>query len=108
MKKTIILMVCMMVSGLVQAASMTSAIRDEIKKNAELKWPGDYSMQAYQIEKETGAYEKFQAMDKPSSMSYSIFKMIKDNAERKWPADYSMQVYEVEKQIDGWIKINGK
>jgi len=108
MKKTMLLIVCMTVAGLVQAASLTSSIRAEIKKRAEQKWPGDYSMQAFQIEKEVAAFEKFQTLERPASMSYSAFDLIKSRAERKWPGDYSMQVYEAENQIDGWIRVNGR
>jgi hypothetical protein len=108
MKKLIVLTACMAIASMVQAASMTSAIRDEIKKQAVAKWPDDYSMQAYHIKDQTESFEKFQTLEKPASMSTSTFQLIKDRAERKWPKDYSMQLYDLKDQIEGWIKVNGK
>jgi hypothetical protein len=106
--KSAILILCIAIAGLVQAASMTSAIRDEIKKQAVAKWPDDFSMQAYHIKDQTESFEKFQTLEKPASMSTSTFQLIKDRAERKWPKDYAMQLYDLKIQIEGWIKVNGK
>ena len=108
MKKIMMTMACMMVAGLVQAASMTSAIRAEIKSAAERKWPDDYDMQAYEIKNQTESFEKFQTLEKPASMSTSTFQLIKDRAARKWPKDYDMQLYELKNQIEGWIQVNGR
>ena len=50
MKKTLLLIVCMAAALSVQAGKYLSAsIQKEIKTSAEQEWPGDYSMQAYEI-----------------------------------------------------------
>jgi len=99
----------MTLAGLVHAGqSLTSSIQTEIKKNAELKWPDDYSMQAYEIKNQTSDFQAFQSMEKPSSMSNSTFELIKSRAERQWPKDYSMQLYELKNQIKGWMTVNGR
>lgn len=108
MKKNILLAGCVAVALSVQSASMTSSIRDEIKKGAVSKWPDDYSMQAFEIKKQTEAFEQFQISEKPASMSNSTFQLIKDRAVRKWPGDYAMQLYELKEQVEGWVKVNGR
>ena len=74
MKKTIMLMACMIAATAVQAGKpMTSSIQAEIKKAAEIEYPDDYSMQAYQIKNETESFEKFQAMEKPDHDKQKIY-----------------------------------
>jgi len=109
MKKTIRLTtLCIAAAFSVQAGkTLTSSLQAEIKKSAEAEWPGDYSMQAYEIKNQTEAFQTFHAMEKPSSMSNSTFELIKSRAEKEWPKDYSMQLYELKKQIEGWQEVNG-
>ena len=37
---------------------LTDAVLAEIKRKAQLEWPGDYSMQAYEIKKQTEAFQR--------------------------------------------------
>lgn len=107
--KSALIILCIAVATAVQAGqSMTSSIQAEIKKRAEVQWPGDYSMQAYEIKNQTADFNAFQAMTKPDSMSSSTFELIKSRAERQWPMDYSMQLYELKNQVKDWMQINGR
>ena len=108
MKRTLMMTLCIAVAITVQAGkTMSASIQAEIKKAAEIEYPNDFSMQAYEIKSQTEAFEKFHSMEKPSSMSNSTFELIKSRAERQYPKDYSMQFYELKSQISGWLKVNG-
>lgn len=109
MKKTLLLTLCIAAALSVQAGTYLSAsIERGIKERAKTEWPGDYSMQAYEIKNQTDAFKTFHAMRCPSGMSSSTFEAIKKRAEQEWAKDYSMQLYELKNQIKGWQKVNGR
>lgn len=80
-------------------------IADIIKANAEKKWPGNYSMQEFTINKQLKAYdfiEDYENRDVP----YDVTLEIKEKAAWKWPENYTMQKFTIEKQVNAWLKIN--
>ena len=107
MKKTLLLIVCMMAALSVQAGQhLTAFIEREIRERAKQEWPDDYSMQSSEITQQKTAYQKFQGMSRPIEMSTSTFNAIKTRAEKEWPKDYSMQLYELKNQLKAWLELN--
>jgi len=45
-------------TGPVKRNVLTDSVLAEIKRKAQLEWPGDYSMQAYEIKKQTEAFQR--------------------------------------------------
>ena len=67
---------------------------DDIHAAAKAKWPDDYSMQKYEVDKQTKAANEW---DNPTP--FSVVDTLRKNAEGKWPDDYCMRVYELIKQL---------
>ncbi len=86
-----------------QAALEVSA---SIRSEAERKWPGDYDMQLYEINKQTEAYNWVYAANGATGVPSDIFFQIKSDAAGKWPRDYDMQKYEITKQVNAYVQIH--
>lgn len=79
-----------------------AGIDAKIKAKAEADWPNDYSMQLYEIKRQTEAYEKIQALPKTADYNANILtKAIAD-----WPDDYAMQVYQYDRDLQAFKEIN--
>lgn len=78
-----------------------------IRRLAESKWPGDYTMQVYEIEQEEGAWRRMTAWDTnpPTGLSWERWQELRDRACAQWPNEYVMQVYEVEQQTEALSKL---
>lgn len=106
MKKTIMLMICMMVATAVQAKEYwNSTIERQVKDRAERKWPNDFDMQAYNIKSQREAFDKLNAKQCPSRLSWSEFESLQNAARQKWPDDYSMQLYSYEKAVEDYFRV---
>lgn len=107
MKKLIVAAMCMMVAGIVHAQNLSLYEEREIRSRAETRWPNDFSMQAYEIKKQTDAFYNL-VQYRPSGIDYTTLDQIKQMAVKKWPGDYSMQLYETKKQAEAWLQLNGR
>ncbi len=107
MKKTLLIVACIAFALSAQAGKYLSASIDrEIKERAKEEWPGDYSMQTYEVKKQRAAFKTFHEFRAPSGMNTSTFNAIKARAETEWPKDFSMQLYELKQQVKGWQELN--
>jgi ankyrin repeat protein len=85
-----------------QRQSAGSDISRSIRAFAEIKWPTDYEMQKYEVDKQTEAYNWVVAASSASGVPQEVFSQIKTKAAGKWPDDYDMQKYEIEKQVKAY------
>lgn len=80
----------------------------EVKAKAAKKWPNDFSMQQFEIEKQTEAFMSMARYIKdgipniPQEQGTSII----NGAVQKWNDDYDMVVYEIEKQAKAYKELN--
>jgi ankyrin repeat protein len=77
-----------------------------IKSYAEKKWPGEYDMQKYEIDKQTEAYNWVATSTSASGVPQDVFAQIKTSAVNKWPDEYDMQKYEIEKQVKAYVELH--
>jgi hypothetical protein len=68
------------------------------RKNAEAKWPNNYSMMEYELNNQMEAFDKLAQYQKQSWKP--LMKTMINSAAKKWPQNYNMMVYEIENQID--------
>lgn len=98
-----------------------------IQDAAAAKWPGNYDMQKYEIEKQARAFSALEASDSritPSSppavpqynppgavvsptfqSAAALDARIAAEAAHKWPGNYDMQGYEIKKQNEARLKL---
>lgn len=70
------------------------SIKQLVRAEAAKKWPGDYAMQVYEINRQLDGFHKVTSYrNQPSTES------LVPNAVEKWPDDYVMQAYEIERQL---------
>lgn len=80
----------------------------DVKAKAVKKWPNDFSMQQFEIEKQTkafmsmGQYLKDGIPNIPQEQAKSII----NDAIRKWHDEYDMVVYEIEKQAKAYKELH--
>jgi hypothetical protein len=77
-----------------------------IRANAEKKWPGDFDMQKYEVDKQTEAYNWVVTTSSATGVPQRVFEQIKAQALDKWPDDYDMQKYEIEKQVKAYTDLH--
>lgn len=82
-------------------------ISEEVKAAAAKKWPGNYRMQVYEIEKQTEAWQQLISWDVfiPGGLTRREWDELVENAMEKWPKEYNMQVYELERQLEALEKL---
>jgi len=83
-------------------APSTNDVASKIKSKAEEKWPGNFSMQKYEIDRQTEAYNTIQGLLNTTDYNADILKL----AIEKWDDEYSMQVYEYERQLKAFKELN--
>jgi len=107
MKKTLLIIACMLVAGLVQAEfkGMGYDVAKQITERAIDKWPDDYSMQEYEIREEKEAWINLNNY-RHYRISENLMRDMRARAELKWPGDYSMQWWEFERQVKAWLRLN--
>ena len=89
-----------------QTSSDGSIVSSSIRENAARKWPGDYDMQKYEVDKQTKAYNWVATALSATGVPSNIFEQIKANAAGNWPEDYEMQKYEIEKQLKAYLALH--
>ena len=77
-----------------------------IRANAEKRWPDDYDMQIYEINKQVEAYNWLNSHDGSVGVPSDVFLRIKSSAENRWQNDYDMQRYEIQKQVDAYSQLH--
>lgn len=87
-------------------ANRVQTITDSIHDFAEKKWPNDYEMQKYEIDKQIEAYNWLSSNSSYSGVPQDIYDQIKSSAADKWADDYEMRQYEVKKQSDAYISLH--
>lgn len=80
-----------------------AAVDREIKAAADAKWGTNYSMVAYEIEKQSEAFIKVRDANRRGN---NTTRDIIDTAAQKWPSSYSMMLYEIERQVEAYNSLN--
>ncbi len=75
--------------------AITPEVTAKIQAAAREKWAGDFSMQKYEIEKQSEAYLSLIRMKKVGDVPADVIQAAFD----KWGDDFNMVVYEIEKQM---------
>lgn len=91
----------------IEAVSIPQKTKKSIFELAEIKWPNDYRMQTYTIEKNIEGYKELHSISRTAKrigIKDSLITWMFNEAEKKWPQDYSMQAYMVENNLDGYLK----
>ena len=81
-------------------------VREEIHERAQQEWPGNYSMQAHEIDIQTKDYKELHAWFKNNATN-KLAKEIFQKAQTEWPGNYSMQWYEVKRELEALHEIHG-
>jgi|ERR1039458_3858664 hypothetical protein len=89
-----------------QSQSAVSDVSRSIKAYAEKKWPAEYDMQKYEIDKQTEAYNWVVTASSVTGVPQGVFEQIKAGAVNKWPGEYDMQKYEMEKQVKAYVQLH--
>jgi hypothetical protein len=80
----------------------------EIGVNARLKWPSNYDMQLYEVEKQTKAFATFNLWRKegipglPLNVSSRVLKASWD----KWGCNFDMLIYHAKNETEAWRTLN--
>jgi hypothetical protein len=79
-----------------------------IRDRAEKRWPNDFEMQEYSIQKETEAYDKMVGYIRngKAGIPAPVFEKILGKAISDWPDDFGMMVYVTEKEAAAWQRLN--
>ena len=84
--------------------AVPSEVVREIKSQASRNWPGDYSMQAYEVEQQTSAY-----LDLRSIGGLTIPSQVRDivmkSTRKEWQGDYAQQLYVVGQQFNDYEEL---
>ena len=84
---------------------MPSNIQQQIKRDANNKWPRNYEMQKYMIDNQTEAYYEVRYY-KNYKVPDKVLKGIISRAKGKWSGNYEMQAYEINNQVEAYLAIN--
>ena len=86
-------------------STATLDIPDSISKiiyrQAERRYPNDFSMRKYVIEKETQAWRTLETYLAPEVPDH-ILTLIFQQAEKRYPDDFSMRKYVIENEVQAW------
>jgi hypothetical protein len=85
----------------IQTGDAPSTILEQIKQAAASRYPDDYSMQKFRIEKEHQAYEELQRYS-AAGVPDNILNHIKNQAAERYPKDYSMRKFRIEKEVSSY------
>ena len=86
--------------------SADTDITSTIRAAAEKEWPGDYAMQKYEIERQTGAYNWMVSATMAAGVPQETFNQIKNSAINEWPGNYPMQKYEINRQVKAYTALH--
>jgi hypothetical protein len=89
-----------------QSQAAVSDVSSSIRAYAEKKWPADYEMQKYEIDKQTEAYNWVVTATSATGVPQGVFDQIKSDAVNKWSDEYDMQQYEIEKQVKAYTDLH--
>ena len=81
-------------------------VAGEIQAAAEKEWPGNYTMQAFEVRKQTEAWQKLEFAE-AEGIPDNVFEQLKEDAKREWHGNYNMQVFHVKRQTDSYRKLHG-
>jgi len=74
-----------------------------IKKNAEIEWSNNYSMQLYEIKLQKSAYKELCGSAIPySGRKGAIYKNIRQQAWDEWYPNFTMILFEHERQVKAY------
>jgi hypothetical protein len=91
-------------SSVILAQTIPSSVVSQIKQNAQVKYPDDYEMQEYLINKQVEAFHKVQSYE-AVDLPYTVLEKILNSAIRKYPDDYEMQEYTINKQVNSYRRM---
>jgi hypothetical protein len=77
---------------------------ETLQEHCAQKWPDDFSMRAYCIEKQRAALAELK-MGRPADVPEDIFQRIRQKCAAKWPVDYTMRQYCEEEQVKSYRKV---
>lgn len=89
------------VSRRIPANGIPDETLKRIKADAQRKWPGDFSMQEFQVANEKAAFLAIDNYQNPG-IPRAVFERILIDARRKWSTTYEMQKFEIDNQINAY------
>lgn len=102
MKKTIALIALF---AAVTASADNYAI---IHQFAKAKWPGDATMQQYEVKEQTRAATAFDELRRVDGVPDKVVEQIKKKAAELYPDDFTMRIVSVNEQIRQYKAANPK
>jgi hypothetical protein len=100
----------------IKMPTVPDAIKNEIKKAARAKWPGNYEMQLFHYENNLEAWQMIQLIrgnlirpseNETEKVINEEMSQIFKKAEKKWPGNYEMQLFQIKNQVEAFMKMEG-
>jgi hypothetical protein len=88
-----------------------SQFKSMSKEYCQDKWPSDFQMKAYCLERQEDGYDEL-LRSKPSGLTQEDYEIIKEHCIKKWLDDFQMRAYCEERQLEGYdelmsVKVQG-
>jgi len=98
-------------SSLNNKACYKSALNEyeQIKNNAKLEWPNNYSLQKFEIERQKKAYKDLCSVAiMHTGRKGSAYKKIKQRAWDEWHPNFSLIQYQYNKEVAAYNSLNSR